>query len=90
MQANFESFKLLLEESGYSFNIICLTETWSSDKAFIDNSNFQIPNYNAIHLERATNKKGGGVLIYIKNNFLYKSEMTLVYLTAIKRFNRLK
>ena len=72
IQANFESFKQLLEESNFAFNVICLSETWSSDKAFSENSNYQIPNYNSIHLERKICKKGGGVLIYIRNNLLYK------------------
>ena len=72
LNSNFEEFKNILQESNYYFNIICLSETWSTDNYFKDNSNFHLPNYDAIHLERKTNKKGGGVLIYIKTNLIYK------------------
>ena len=41
INANFENFKSLLEETDYSFNIICLSETWSTDKDFCDNSNYR-------------------------------------------------
>ena len=72
LNTNFDDFNNLLEESNFSFNIICLSETWSTDKNFQESSNFHFPNYDAIHLERKTKKKGGGVLIYIKTNLMYR------------------
>ena len=72
LNANFESLKILLEECDFSFDILCLTETWCSDQAFSANSNFELSNYDAIHYERKTNKKGGGIVIYIKTNLIYK------------------
>ena len=69
IQANFENFHHLLEESNFSFNIICLSETWITDKAFRENSCYHIQNYDA---ERKSKKKGGGVLIYVRSNLMYK------------------
>ena len=54
------------------FNILCLSETWSTDKSFHGNSNLHLLNYDALHLERKTNKKGGGVLIFVKSNLAYR------------------
>ena len=72
LNANFENLKTLLQETNFSFNIVCLSETWSTDKAFQENSNFRLFNYDSIHSERKTNKRGGGVLIFIKSNLTYK------------------
>ena len=35
INANFENFKNLLEESNSVFNVICLSETWSTDENFL-------------------------------------------------------
>ena len=35
INANFENFKNLLEETDYTFNVICLSETWSNNEAFL-------------------------------------------------------
>ena len=58
---------------------ICLSETWCTNDDFLSNSNYQIPNYTAIHYERKTGKRGGGVLIYIKNNLTYKLRSDLCF-----------
>ena len=62
----------LLEESKHSFNVICLTDTWLNDHDFKINSNKLLPNYEGIHYERKANKRRGGVLMYIRNDFTYK------------------
>ena len=72
LNANFDNFRNMLSECDHCFNIICLSETWCTDDEFLNNSNYHIPNYNAIHQERKTGKRGGGVLIYIKENLTYK------------------
>ena len=72
INANFETFKCLLEDSHYIFNVICLSETWATDKSFSDNSHFHLQDYKAIHHERKQAKRGGGLLIYIKENLNYK------------------
>ena len=41
-------------------------------EAFYNNSHYHLDNYKAIHSERKTKKKGGGVLIYIKTNLMYR------------------
>ena len=55
-----------------SFNIICVTEPWSTDKDFKDNSSFHFPNFDFIHYERKTGKKLGDILIYFKNDIKFK------------------
>ena len=72
LNANFENFKYLLQECKNPFNIVGLSETWSSNDFFQQNSNFDLPNYESIHMERKTGKKGGGVLLFIKSNLNYK------------------
>ena len=67
-----DEFHTLLEESKHSFNAICLTETWLNDHEFTTNSNYHLPNFAGIHYERKTNKRGGGVLMYIRNDLIYK------------------
>ena len=42
LNANFENFKNLLQESKSVFNIICLSETWSTDKNFRNSSDIII------------------------------------------------
>ena len=71
INSNFDDFKNLIEESKQVFNIICLSETWSSDKSFRDNSNYHLLNYFAIPFERINNKHGGGLLIYVKENLMH-------------------
>ena len=46
---NFDHLLDILTDSNYSFNILCISETWCTDSALKDNSNLH----------------GGGVLIYI-------------------------
>ena len=72
INANFENFKNILEEADYAFNVICLSETWSTDKDFYDNSNYHLQNYDAIHFQRKLAKRGGGLLIYINKNLTFK------------------
>ena len=45
MNSNFEKVHDLLINCSNSFNIICVTESWSTDKDFKNNSNFNLPNF---------------------------------------------
>ena len=72
MNSNFEKLPDLLLNCSNYFNVICVTETWSTDKSFKDNSNFHWPNFYLIHQERKTCKKGGGTLMYLKNDIKFK------------------
>ena len=54
MNSNFEKLHDLFLNRSNSFNIICVTETWSTDKDFKNNSNFHLPNFYFIHKERKT------------------------------------
>ena len=47
--SNFEKLHHLLLNCSNSFNIICVTETWSTDKDFKNNSNFRLPNFGFIY-----------------------------------------
>ena len=71
---NLVDFHTLLEEEKHSFNVICLTKTWPNDHEFKTNSNYHLPYYEGIHYERKTNKREGGVLMYIRNDFTYKTQ----------------
>ena len=76
LRRNFEDFKVLINELQVPFKLICLTETWLADNDLVENSNYKIDGYTAIHLERKE-KIGGGVLIYVKNNVNFKSRPDL-------------
>ncbi|XP_065678459.1 uncharacterized protein LOC136093398 [Hydra vulgaris] len=71
LQKIFEIFRNFIEETCNLFNIICLTETWCSSDDVNFFTNFELPGFNVISLARKTNKRGGGVLIYVKNNLRY-------------------
>ena len=73
------SYEFKLREASWSslnysnsFNIICITETLSTDNDIKNNSNFHLPNFDFIHQERKTGKKVGGILIYVKNHIKLK------------------
>ena len=59
MNSNFEKLHDLLLNCSNSFNIICVTEAWSTDKDFKDNSNFHLQNFDFISQQRETGKKEG-------------------------------
>ncbi|XP_065673886.1 uncharacterized protein LOC136090837 [Hydra vulgaris] len=77
LSKNNENFRHFLEETKNIFNIICVTETWCSTYELEKNSNFHLKNFELVSLERQTNKRGGGVLIYVKENFAYKVRIDL-------------
>ena len=72
LRSNLDDFHTLLEESKHSFNVICLTQTWLNDHEFKTNPNYHLLNYEVIHYERKTNKRGRGVPMYIRNDLTYK------------------
>ena len=45
LKTNFEIFYNLLSNTGFSFNIICLTKTCCSNYEIINSSSFDINNY---------------------------------------------
>ena len=65
MSKNFDNLLDILRDSNYSFNVLCITETWCMDSTLKNNSNLHLPNFDIISQERKTNKRGCGVLIYI-------------------------
>ena len=65
MSKNFDNLLDILRDSNYSFNVLCITETWCMDSTLKNNSNQHLPNFDIISQKRKTNKRDGGVLIYI-------------------------
>ena len=53
----------ILRNSNYSFNALCVTETWCTDSTLKNNTN--LPNFDIISQERKRNKRAGNMLIYI-------------------------
>ena len=64
----FKSLKFLLETLKHTFSIVSLTETW------LDNENckkFKLDNFSYVSMNRS-NKKGGGVGMFISNDLNFK------------------
>ncbi|MBY0580901.1 MAG: hypothetical protein K2P53_04385 [Rickettsiales bacterium] len=76
---NFEELKILLLNLNFNFSLICLTESWILDTSFYQNSNFILPNYKAISFERKSLKTGGGICIYVLEEFTYKIRYDLSF-----------
>ena len=55
----------IFRDSNYSFNVLCITETWFTDSILKNCTNLHLPNFDIISQERKTNKRESGVLIYI-------------------------
>ena len=68
----FEQIGRFSNQHQCTFNIICVTETQSTDNDIKNNSNFHLLNFDFIHQERKTCKKWGGILIYVKNHTKFK------------------
>ena len=66
---NHEQIENYLYELTFKFNFIIISESWMKQS---DIGNFELSNYNSFHTIR-TNKRGGGVSIFIKNSL--KSEV---------------
>ena len=60
MNSNFEKLWELLVNCSNSFNVICITETWSSDKNFKENSNNWLPNLIIYNKKGKQAKRGAG------------------------------
>ena len=58
LNSNVEKLHHLLLNCSNSFNIICVTETWSTDNGIKKNANFHLPNFDFIHQERKLAKRG--------------------------------
>ena len=63
----FDYFKELLNSLDTTFKVIGLTETWLND---YNDDSFKLPKYEYIGSNR-TNKKGGGVGIYVSKQLQY-------------------
>ena len=48
LSKNFNNLLDILRDSNYSFNILCITETWCTDSTLKNNTNLHLPNFNII------------------------------------------
>ena len=71
MNKNFETFQDFYKSLNTKFSIICLTETWANDSDINQNSLSQLEGYIPVHQIRKS-RKGGGIVIFIRDSFLYK------------------
>ena len=69
IKKDFENFKLFFSTLGYSFSVICFSETWLDDTD--SNSLYELPNYISKHQIR-DDRKGGGVSFYIHNSLSFR------------------
>ena len=65
MSKKFDNFLHIFRDCSYSFNVLCITETRFTDSTLKNYTNLHLPNFDIISQERKTNKRDGGVLIYI-------------------------
>ena len=68
IKKNFDNFKLFFSTLGFSFSVICFSETWLDE---VGNSLYELPNHISKHQVR-DDRRGGGVLIYIHNSLSFK------------------
>ena len=73
IKKNFENFKLFFSFLGFSFSMICFSETWLVE---VGNSLYELPNYISKPQVR-DDRKGGGVSIYIHNSESFKVLLNL-------------
>ena len=68
IKKTFDNFKLFSSTLGFSFSVICFSETWLHE---LGNILYELPNYTSIHQVRH-DRNGGGVSIYIPNSLSFK------------------
>ena len=72
-KANLKPFEICLENLEFQFSVIGITETWLKD---FNSDLYSIDGYNFVETHR-TEKTGGGVGIFLKNNLCYqRSDLT--------------
>lgn len=72
MQKHFDEVEHIIKSN--NFDVFCLSETWLHDK--IENEIIEIDGYMLFRKDR-TNKRGGGVAIYVRNDFQVKPQVNL-------------
>ena len=69
LTANFDKLQNSLNELKHKFDVVAVSETWLDSDICMDY--YKLPGYEMCHISR-TNKKGGGVAIYINEYISYK------------------
>ena len=65
-----------MKSINFTFSVIWFSETWSHDLNITRNSLYELPNYTSNHQIRS-DRKGGGVSVYIHNMFDFKVRANL-------------
>ena len=78
LKKNFEEYKFLIENLEKTPSVICLTETWLTQK---DNPEvFNLPGYHPITGKHRDGKRGGGIAVYIAESLRYSEVRTVTEL----------
>ncbi|XP_065663007.1 uncharacterized protein LOC136085613 [Hydra vulgaris] len=78
MRQNFEKFKEFLFIINYSFDVVSLSETWHDSESPLElNSKYSLANYKLISQPRGSNKKGGGLGVYVLKKYQFKIKKQL-------------
>ena len=76
-----KAFVIEMEQMNFQFDAICLQETWLDDTQ--DTSLIQLDNYTCITQSKSSSSKGG-LLIYLNNNYRYKTITTPYHSTDLE------
>ena len=68
IKKNFDDFQLFFSNLGFSFSVICFSETWLDEAGYFL---YELPNCISKHQVR-DDRKGGGVSVYIHNSLSFK------------------
>ena len=72
---NFENFSLCLPSSGFTFSVICFSETWLDETTSSNKSLYKLPNYTSIHQVR---KLQSGYESHFLSNNLYSLKYGMI------------
>lgn len=78
LQKNFDSFSTLLSSLDFNFSVIAVSETWFNTK--VNLGLYDIDNYSLVHICRPAGKVGGGVAIYVRNEyqFVFRNDLSCI------------
>ena len=81
LKKNFEEFEFLTENLEKTPSVICLTETWLTQK---DNPEvFDLPGYHPFTGKHRDGKRGGGIAVYIAEPLQYSEVRTVTELESL-------
>ena len=79
LQKNYDNFRNLLDTLDFNFSILAISETWFNGNTNVNMYN--VKDYSFVHMCRP-DKVGGGVGLYVKNEFQYVLRNDLSCITS--------